>query len=144
METKFKKGQFVECLVWGAGVVTEIKSDENFKGNYPVIVKFVLQNNSLCFMEYVIVQYTADGRLEVNANITLTTGTWKKEEILPEPTFEKGQPVWVRDDDDEEWKLRYYSHKEQSKHHSFSEQNKNGRTVDWKYVKPFEGVDPNE
>lgn len=143
--SKFKEGQFVECLVYGKGVVTEIDSDKNFETHYPVHVKFLHHNNSLCSMEYKIVQYTADGRLYLNANRTLTPGTWKVEEILPEPTFEKGQPVWVKDYENDDWKLRYYSHKEgEKKHHAYVGQEKEGETFSWKYIKPFEGKDPNE
>lgn len=130
---KFKIGQSVECLIAGKGIVKKADK-ENYGLDYPVHVVF--QNGN-------ILTYTIDGRMSENANISLTTGTWKVEEILPEPEFQEGQPVWVRDADDQVWRLRYYSHKENKNHFVFCEQQKSGRPINYNFIKPFEGTDPN-
>jgi hypothetical protein len=130
MKTKFKVGQEVECLIYGKGVVKEITNSE-----FGVLVFFYCNGN---------VSYTHDGRFLTSANPTLTPGTWKVEEILPEPPFEKGQPVWFKNNVDDFWKLRYYSHKENRKHFVFMLQQKEGATHACEFVKPFEGVDPNQ
>jgi hypothetical protein len=129
---KFKIGQKVQCLINGNGIVENISNETDYY--YPVYVKF--DNGK-------IYTYSIEGKASILSNITLTTGTWKVEEILPEPEFQEGQPVWVRDADDQVWRLRYYSHKENKNHFVFCEQQKSGRPINYNFIKPFEGTDPN-
>lgn len=128
---KFKVGQQVECLIAGRGIIENITEEFDF---YPIHVKFDTGK---------MLTYTIDGRPSVMSKISLTSGTWKVEEILPEPKFEKGDPVWCRDDDGQEWRLRYYKLKENKKHFVYIEQKKSGRGVHYNFIKPFEGTDPN-
>ena len=128
---KFKIGQQVECLIYGKGTIIELDN----RKHYPISVYF---DNGAWH------EYTKNGQFRIDGKISLTPGTWKVEEILPEPKFEKGQPVWVRDEDGQEWRLRYYSHKENKKHFVFCEQRKSGRSINYNFIKPVEGTDPND
>lgn len=127
---KFKIGQEVECLIHGKGTVKEIRDERC----HPITVYFKPGH-----ADY----YTKTGQHYSDGRIMLTPGTWEIKEVLPEPEFEKGQAVWVRDDENEEWKLRYYSHNKNEKHFVFYEQKKKGGIIDYNFIKAFEGTDPN-
>lgn len=127
---KFKVGQNVDCLLFGKGIIEAIDND------YDCTIMVHFGNEDAHY-------YTREGKYHADGRVTLTTGTWNIEEILPEPKFEKGQPVWVRDEDGQEWRLRYYKLKENNKHFTYSEQKKSGRGIHYNFIKPFEGIDPN-
>lgn len=127
---KFKVGQPVECLLFGKGIIEAIDKD------YGCTIMVRFGNEDAHY-------YTKEGKYHADGRATLTPGNWNIEENLPEPEFEEGQPVWVRDEDDQEWRLRYYSHKENKKHFVFYEQKKSGGGIDYNFIKPFEGIDPN-
>lgn len=127
---EFKVGQKVECLLFGKGIIKKIRNDKEFS----ILVLFENEDFHWYSKEK---KYHRDGR------VTLTPGTWNIEEILPEPEYEKGQPVWIRYKEEQEWRLRYYSHKEGEKHFVYCEQKKSGVKVSYNWIKHLEGKDPN-
>lgn len=129
---KFKVGQPVECLLFGKGIIEAIDN------NYDCTIMVRFGNEDAHY-------YTKEGKYHADGRATLTPGTWKVEEILPEPKFEKGQPVWVKNLEQEEWRLRYYHMYTNNQHYAFFD-NKIENTESsypWNYIKPFEGIDPN-
>ena len=129
---KFKIGQKVECLIFGKGTIIELDN----RKHYPILVYF---DNDASH------EYTKNGQFRIDGKISLTPGTWRVEEILPEPEFEKGQPVWVKNLEQEEWRLRYYHMYTNNQHYAFlnNKIDDTESSYPWNYIKPFEGVDPN-
>ena len=101
---EFKVGDKVECLLYGKGEVTKVEKDCTF----PVIVDF---------KDLASVMYTEDGRYSVKSKVTLTKGTWKIEEVLPEVTYKQGELVWCDVRKNYEWQLATYSGKADGMHH---------------------------
>lgn len=92
---EFKVGDKVDCLLYGKGEVTKVEKDCTF----PVIVDF---------KDLASVMYTEDGRYSVKSKVTLTKGTWKVEEVLPEVTYKQGELVWCDVRHNGEWQLAIY------------------------------------
>lgn len=105
MENKeiFKLGDKVFCALIGHGIVNRVSGTAN--DLYPIEVKY--SNGVEC--------YTVDGRYCKAAFPTLSFSEYtldgfsqKRSEILPE----KGQVVWVRDDEDDEWVISHFVEKQ--------------------------------
>jgi hypothetical protein len=99
METIFKKGDKVFCILAGWGTVSEIN-----KGEYPILVQF---NGTLY-------SYKKDGRVHSLAHPTLSFTEYSLEgfsQKRPEPAPKKGQIVWVRDWEGQSWFIAHYVQK---------------------------------
>lgn len=127
MESKFKVGQRVECLLYGWGTVMNIQEDENIP--YPIKVK--LDSSGY---EY----YNKDGIYITKQRITLSPYGWEVKE--KEPEFKEGELVWVKQYENDTWHCRYYSHKDGVNHHCFINQEKKGSTYSTTYIKKFDDI----
>lgn len=92
---EFKVGDKVECLLFGKGSIYVIENNSA----YPVGVSFGSSNRQW---------YTKNGRYVELSNVTLTKGTWKVEEVLPEVTYKQGELVWCDVRQNGEWQLAIY------------------------------------
>ena len=124
MNTKFKVGQTVYCLIYGKGIITNINDSSVYRVR-------------VCFDSRQKVSYTADGRIFEIANITLSPYGWEVKEKQPE--FETGERVWVSDDNDY-WLCYYYSHCNNGIHYCFFNQQKVGNALKWDYVRKFDDI----
>jgi hypothetical protein len=127
METKeevfFKEGQTV-WYAWGVeGVV--IKDRE--EGPFPIIVQFP---NNECR------SFTHDGRMWVDNEISLFQTKPIITPNVPLVRFEKGELVWVSDDN-EEWDARFFAYKAEDGFRCFIAQQKDGGTNTWKHIRKF-------
>lgn len=98
METVFKIGDKVYCVVNGHGIVKKVMSDNN----YPVYVKFENDSSN---------QYTFDGRLYNEGLPTLSFTEYTLEGFSQERPCELpevGDWCLVRDYDTDEWKCREF------------------------------------
>lgn len=60
-----------------------------------------------------------------------------------EPTFEKGQPVWVRDNEGDDYRLKYYYGEGRHGKTTCYIFRKTPVFAEYNFVKPFVGIDPN-
>ena len=101
MENKeiFKLGDKVFCALIGHGIINRVSGTAN--DLYPIEVKY---NNGVEF-------YTIDGRYCKAAFPTLSFIEYTLDgfsQNRPENLPEKGQVVWVRDDEDDEWLISHF------------------------------------
>ena len=127
METVFKKGDKVYCVVNGHGFVKEIKC----KAAYPVYVEFTNDDSD---------QYTYDGRLYEDSLPTLSfteytlQGFSKKRPIeLPEV----GELCLVRDYNEEVWKVVEFKSYDKNHHYPYISQ----RGVGYRQMKRIKILD---
>lgn len=93
---EFKVGDKVECLLYGKGEVVRISGGLSL---FPVRVDFLGNIN---------IGYTLSGKYSTDSRVTLTKGTWKVEEVLPEVTYKQGELVWCDVRQNGEWQLAIY------------------------------------
>ena len=55
-------------------------------------------------------------------------------------TFESGELVWVKDEDDKNWQARYFSNSIGCKHYAFLSQGKSGEIVRWDEIRKFSDI----
>ena len=94
METVFKEGDKVYCVVNGHGFVKEIKC----KADYPVYVEFTNDDSD---------QYTYDGRLYMDSLPTLSFTEYSLQGFSQERQIELpevGELCLVRDYDEDTWR----------------------------------------
>ena len=125
MKNLFEVGDKVFDYRYGWGEVVE---DIEFCDIYPVMVRFKYRN----------VFYTLDGCREISIGPSLSfkeynfvSGGLTHER--PEVEIEPGTLVYVKDEN-EQWFVRFYSHKNCGKHYVFVNQGSSGETVTYKYV----------
>ena len=124
MNTKFKVGQRVYCLVNGEGKITEIKKTSEYD---EVPIKVVFEDGRHDY-------YTIEGKYYDTSVVSLSPYGWEVKEKQPE--FETGERVWVSDDNDY-WLCYYYSHCNNGIHYCFVNQQKVGNAIKWDYVRKF-------
>lgn len=122
MKTVFKKGMTV---YWGElkGEVVDITS-----GSYPVKTEFA----------EVYYYFTEDGGIFIGMPPVLSITPYTLNGFSQDPQIEKDTLVYVRDLEDQEWKIRYYSHFDNGKHHCFINQYKAHET---KHVEIWESLE---
>lgn len=101
METIFKKGDRVFCIMYGWGTIIEIE-----EGLYPIVVQFDCN---------VINTYTKDGSVTESGKPSLSFTEYTLEgfsQERPEELPKKGDVVWVRDNNDEAWQVSIFLKKE--------------------------------
>lgn len=125
MNTKFKVGKQVECILYGEGKVTSINNDKK----YPVVVEFEDGRKE---------KYSHEGVYLPEARPTLSPYGWEIKEKQPE--FETGERVWCYIKANETWNCRYYSHYERGLHFVFEAQKKEGRTIGYVEVHKFDDI----
>lgn len=125
---EFKVGDKVECLVYGKGEVVDIRKSYP---EYPVGVKFESGRTD---------NYTKDGRLRAGYNVTLTKGTWKVEEVLPEVTYKQGELVWCDVRKNYEWQLATYASKVGDLHHITTKVGSSGWCVTSRSIRKFKDI----
>jgi hypothetical protein len=102
MKTIFKEGDKVFDIQYGWGIVKRI----DFDANYPIFCRF--DNDKQC--------YSIDGKIISGAIPTLSFTEYTLEgfsQERPEELPNKGDVVWVRDEDDEHWRVTHFIEKSQ-------------------------------
>lgn len=100
-EIIFEIGDKVYCCMFGWGLVKKI----NYNEVYPIVVQFPSKVSS----------YTNDGKYWEHAQITLSFTKYKLEGFTqerPEVLPNKGDIVWVRDDEGDEWLISHFVEKQ--------------------------------
>ena len=125
METIFKKGDKVFCMLSGWGIVTGINISE-----YPIEVDFDKQQHYT---------YSRDGRVNQHSPRTLSFTEYTLEgfsQERPEELPKKGDIVWVRDYKNEEWKITHFIglHPTSSYKYRVSRINSYSNTIDYMYM----------
>jgi len=123
MEKYFKVGQTVWSKTYGKGVV----ESDNHSLTYPICVKFIGTFGI----------FTNKGEI----NRTLVPDLFQNEPEykpnIPIIEFEKGELVWVSDNE-KVWNARFYSYLNvDGKHFCFTNQIKEGASKYWKYIRKF-------
>jgi hypothetical protein len=107
METIFKKGDRVFCIISGWGIIVEIN-----EGEYPISVEF---NN-------VHYTYSEDGRVNQYAPPTLSFSEYTLEGFTqerPEELPKKGDIVWTRAEFPGEWQIGHFYKKEGNEYRTY-------------------------
>lgn len=125
MEKYFKVGQKVWDVRFGKGVVDRIEINID----YPIRVKFKnvqhgYKNNGFW------------GEIDNFPSLFQTAPIITPN--VPIIEFEKGELVWVKDDD--EWKVRVFSHQENCECLCFDFQNRDGNTCTWEQIRKFNDI----
>ncbi len=98
MEQIFKKGDKVFCILYGHGTVLSIDPSDS----YPIVVLFESGNEEV---------YTINGSYDNNTTATLSFSEYTLEgfsQERPEGLPNRGDIVWVRDDDDDDWFISHF------------------------------------
>jgi hypothetical protein len=126
METVFKEGDKVYCVVNGHGFVKEIKC----KADYPVYVEFTNDDSD---------QYTYDGRLYMDSLPTLSFTEYSLQGFSQERQIELpevGDLCLFRDYDEDTWKVRKFD-----RYTSYSEFPFFDGSSSWKQMKRIKILD---
>lgn len=98
MKNVFKEGDKVFCILYGHGTVLSIDPFDL----YSISVLFESGNEEV---------YTNTGCYDINTKVTLSFTEYTLQgfsQERPENLPEKGQVVWVRDDEDDEWLISHF------------------------------------
>ena len=126
-EVYFYVGQTVYSVDFGKGKVIS----DNHSESYPIRVLFEKRSES----------YTFDGRIHKRAPIYLFQQPINLPTNKPIIRIKKGDLVWVRDYEENQWECRYFSHFSdfsRTKAVCFTDQRPEGDLKEWLYYSEFE------
>jgi hypothetical protein len=131
-ETYFYVGQTVFDVSCGRGTVIKITDSED----YPIVVEF--EDDF-----YMDITYTFDGRQISGKSVNLFQQPINLPTNKPIIRIKKGDLVWVKDYEENQWECRYFSHFtdfSRTKVACFTDQRPEGDLKEWLYYSEFENI----
>ena len=122
-KTKFKIGDIVYWQDLQGEVIDKFNNSINY-------MRVIFTNNK-------VVDFTNDGRCNVDTPPVISHTPYTLNGFTQNEVIEKDTLVWVKWNKNNEWKMRYYSHFENGKHHCFKYQHtskKTNDTIAWNFL----------